>query len=73
MGRSLFTLWSTCAQKLSITKAARALAALLALIGTLYLCPSTARAQDAFAGVWRAGNDPYYLWVGVDWNNFNAK
>jgi len=73
MERSLFTLWSTCARKPSSRKAVRALAALLALVGLLYLCPSMARAQDAFAGVWRAGNDPYYLWVGVDWNNFNAK
>jgi hypothetical protein len=24
---------------------------------------SHAAAQDAFAGVWRAGNDPYYLWM----------
>jgi hypothetical protein len=27
---------------------------------------------DLYAGVWRAGNDPYYLWV-ADWNGFNAK
>jgi hypothetical protein len=25
-----------------------------------------------FAGVWRAGTDPYYLWVS-DWNNFKKK
>ncbi len=39
----------------------------------LCLAPVTARSQDAFAGVWRSGNDPYYLWAGVDWNSFNAK
>ncbi len=26
-----------------------------------------------YAGVWREGNDPYYLWGGVDWNSFNTK
>jgi hypothetical protein len=26
-----------------------------------------------FAGVWRAGSDAHYLWVGVDWENFTAK
>jgi polyglycine hydrolase-like protein/peptidase M23-like protein len=25
-----------------------------------------------FAGVWRSGSDPYYLWVS-DWNSFHAK
>lgn len=29
-------------------------------------------AQDAFAGVWRAGNDPYALWAS-DWNSFKNK
>ena len=37
------------------------------------MASSSAQAQDAFAGVWRAGNDPYYLWVGANWNDFNAK
>src|SRR5260370_38664425 len=27
---------------------------------------------DLYAGVWRAGDDPYYLWV-ADWNGFSAK
>jgi hypothetical protein len=26
-----------------------------------------------YAGVWRAGTDAHYLWVGVDWNNFQTK
>ena len=26
-----------------------------------------------YAGVWRHGTDPYYLWGGVDWNSFNTK
>ncbi len=26
-----------------------------------------------YAGVWRHGSDPYYLWGGVDWNSFNTK
>lgn len=26
-----------------------------------------------YAGVWRQGSDPYYLWGGVDWNSFNSK
>jgi hypothetical protein len=26
-----------------------------------------------YAGVWRAGIDAHYLWVGVDWNSFQAK
>jgi len=39
----------------------------------LWVLPQPASAQDAFAGVWRSGNDPHYLWVGVDWNSFNAK
>ena len=26
-----------------------------------------------YSGVWRAGTDGHYLWVGVDWNNFQAK
>ena len=29
--------------------------------------------QDAFAGVWRGGNDPYYLWIGTNFNDFKAK
>jgi murein DD-endopeptidase MepM/ murein hydrolase activator NlpD len=46
---------------------------LLALVCLSPWSALTAFAQDAFAGVWRAGNDPHYLWSGVDWNNFNAK
>ncbi len=26
-----------------------------------------------YAGVWRTGTDAHYLWVGVDWPNFEAK
>jgi hypothetical protein len=26
-----------------------------------------------YSGVWRAGIDAHYLWVGVDWNSFQAK
>lgn len=29
--------------------------------------------SNAFTGVWRSGSDPYYLWVGVDWDNFRTK
>src|SRR5262249_20324999 len=32
-----------------------------------------AQAQNAYAGVWRSGNDPYYLWIGASWNDFEAK
>ena len=28
--------------------------------------------QMKYAGVWRAGSDAHYLWVGVDWENFTA-
>ena len=45
----------------------------LAAIALLPLCSAVARAQEAFAGVWRAGNDGHYLWVGVGWDNFKAK
>jgi len=27
---------------------------------------------EVYAGVWRSGSDPYYLWV-ADWNSFKAK
>jgi C1A family cysteine protease len=27
----------------------------------------------AFSGAWRAGSDPYYLWVNANWSNFTAK
>ena len=26
-----------------------------------------------YSGAWRAGTDAHYLWVGVDWSNFQAK
>jgi Peptidase family M23/Bacterial tandem repeat domain 1 len=45
----------------------------LALLFLVCFASPAAHCQDAFAGVWRAGNDPYYLWSGVDWNSFNAK
>jgi hypothetical protein len=38
-----------------------------------FLWSGRASAQDAYAGVWRSGNDPYYLWAGVDWNSFKSK
>ena len=62
---------SKCSQS-SVFQARRMAAALL-LVVVLCLVPSLALAQDAFAGVGRGGNDPYYLWVGQDWNSFNAK
>src|SRR5258708_5164928 len=37
------------------------------------LIAASASAQQSFAGVWRAGNDPYYLWVGSNWDDFNKK
>ena len=53
------------------------------MVGRRYLIPcvvvvllavcGAAEAQDAFAGVWRAGNDGYYLWVGSTWTDFEAK
>lgn len=29
--------------------------------------------QQTYTGVWRQGNDAYYLWVNSSWNNFVAK
>jgi Bacterial tandem repeat domain 1 len=29
--------------------------------------------QQTYTGVWRQGNDAYYLWVNSSWNNFLAK
>lgn len=49
------------------------LAASVAVVCVLCLAGVTARAQDSYAGVWRSGNDAYYLWAGVDWNSFNSK
>lgn len=45
----------------------------LLLVFVVQLSAPAAHAQDAFTGVWRAGNDAHYLWVGVDWDNFKAK
>jgi murein DD-endopeptidase MepM/ murein hydrolase activator NlpD len=42
-------------------------------IGLLHAYSITGRAQQSFAGVWRAGSDPYYLWVGASWNDFKNK
>ncbi len=39
----------------------------------LLLAPGTARAEQRYTGVWESGSDGYYLWSGVDWNNFNEK
>ncbi len=30
-------------------------------------------AQSLYTGVWRQGGDGYYLWAGVDWDNFTTK
>jgi len=30
-------------------------------------------AQSLYTGVWRQGSDGYYLWAGVDWDNFTTK
>lgn len=48
----------------------------LLLLGTcvaLLFSAHRAQAQNAYAGVWRSGNDPYYLWIGASWNDFEAK
>src|SRR6266850_1717760 len=29
--------------------------------------------QRHYLGVWRAGSDGYFLWAGVDWENFRSK
>ncbi len=26
-----------------------------------------------YSGVWRAGSEVHFLWVGVDWNNLRAR
>ena len=26
-----------------------------------------------FAGIWRGGNDAYYLWTGAQWDDFQTK
>jgi len=41
--------------------------------GLVHEWSGDARAQEAFAGVWRAGSDAHFLWAGVDWENFTAK
>ena len=47
---------------------------ILTLTSVVLLAGSNrAEGQDAFAGVWRAGNDAYYLWIGADWNGFKSK
>lgn len=45
----------------------------LMLLVSLFAGVQRAEAQDAFAGVWRAGNDGYYLWIGASWNDFESK
>src|SRR5260370_794912 len=47
--------------------------ALLVFLCLVPLIAASASAQQSFAGVWRAGNDPYYLWVGAGWNDFVKK
>ena len=32
-----------------------------------------ADAQNRYAGVWRAGNDAHYLWIGASWSEFTNK
>ncbi|HEX2828919.1 MAG TPA: hypothetical protein VHP37_21395 [Burkholderiales bacterium] len=29
--------------------------------------------QQTYSGVWRAGTDPYYLWVNASWSSFQTK
>src|SRR5258708_2840649 len=47
--------------------------ALLVFLCLVPLIAASAGAQQSFAGVWRAGNDPYYRWVGSNWDDFNKK
>jgi len=49
------------------------LALALTLPLLLQVCVPAAHAQEAFAGIWRAGNDGHYLWVGDNWDGFKSK
>jgi len=46
---------------------------ILMLFCGVLLTANRLEAQNAFDGVWRAGNDPYYLWIGANWNDFKSK
>src|SRR5712664_3429792 len=59
-------------KKSSFTTLVRLVLALM-VPGLLLVCAPAANAQDSFAGIWRAGNDGHYLWVGDNWDSFNAK
>lgn len=45
----------------------------LAVAVLFVLGPRAARAQQAYAGVFRGGTDGHYLWVGATWPSFVAK
>jgi Bacterial tandem repeat domain 1 len=45
----------------------------LALLVATSLSPAHATNVSELTGVWQEGGDPYYLWVGVDWQGFTAK
>jgi len=44
-------------------------------IGLFLMVAATgaAHAEQRLTGVWEGGTDGYFLWSGVEWNNFNAK
>jgi hypothetical protein len=42
------------------------------LVSLCLFAAQTTYAQN-YIGVWRGGSDGYYLWSGVEWNNFTAK
>ncbi len=50
-------------------KVLRSIAVALILVAS----SDVARAQHAYTGVFRAGNDGNYLWVGTTWASFNTK
>lgn len=48
-----------------------ALTLLVAVSGAL--SPARATTVSELTGVWQEGSDPYYLWVGADWQSFTTK
>jgi hypothetical protein len=50
---------------------APALVAALALVAGIPAAGATT--VGGMSGVWQSGSDPYYLWVGEDWQGFTAK
>jgi hypothetical protein len=43
------------------------------LLLLLFVLLTALQAQQLYTGVWRQGSDGYYLWSGVEWDNFNNK